>query len=128
MDWPIQVGAPVQVIIDTLGATVFEQNVGLLAARGRLVVLGTMTGANGATIDLGVILRKRLEIIGTAMRVRILPERSELVARFAREILPWFEDGTLRPVIDRVVRMREIDEAHRALQANETFGKIVLHW
>src|SRR6185312_15109074 len=110
------------------GASVFGQNVSLLAARGRLVVLGTMTGATGAAIDLGVILRKRLEIIGTAMRVRSLPERSELVARFAREILPWFEDGTLRPIVDRVVPMREIDEAHRAMQANETFGKIVLNW
>jgi len=127
-DWPAQVGEPVQVVIDTLGASVFGQNVSLLAARGRLVVLGTMTGASGAAIDLGVILRKRLEIIGTAMRVRSLPERSELVARFAREILPWFEDGTLRPIVDRVVPMREIDEAHRAMQANETFGKIVLNW
>ena len=127
-NWPTQVGEPVQVVIDTLGASAFSQNVGLLAARGRLVVLGTMTGAQGASIDLGVILRKRLEIIGTAMRVRSLPERSELVARFTREILPWFEDGTLRPVVDRVVPMREIDEAHRALQANETFGKIVLTW
>ena len=62
------------------------------------------------------------------MRVRSVPERTELVARFVREILPWFEDGALRPVVDRIVPMREIDEAHRALQANETFGKIVLAW
>jgi putative PIG3 family NAD(P)H quinone oxidoreductase len=126
--WPAQVGGPVQVIIDTLGASAFSQNIALLQARGRLVVLGTMTGSTGASIDLGVILRNRLEIIGTAMRVRSLLERSELVARFAREVLPWFEDGTLRPVVDRIVPMREIDEAHRALQANETFGKIVLTW
>jgi NADPH2:quinone reductase len=126
-NWPAQVGEAVQVIIDTLGASAFSQNVGLLAACGRLVILGTMTGA-GADIDLRVILRNRLEIIGTAMRVRSGPERSELVARFAREVLPWFEDGTLRPVVDRIVPMREIDEAHRALQANETFGKIVLSW
>jgi putative PIG3 family NAD(P)H quinone oxidoreductase len=127
-NWPAQVGGPVQVIIDTLGAKAFSQNVGLLAPRGRLVVLGTMTGSTGAAVDLGMILRNRLEIIGTAMRVRSLPERTELVAQFAREILPRFADGTLHPVVDRVVPMRAIDEAHHALQSNETFGKVVLTW
>lgn len=126
--WPAQVGEPVQVIVDTLGAQAFSQNIGLLAARGRLVVLGTMTGATGPRIDLGEILRRRLEVIGTAMRVRSLQERRELVTRVTREILPLFEDGTLHAVVDRVVPMRAIEEAHRALQANETFGKVVLTW
>ena len=62
------------------------------------------------------------------MRVRGLDERSELVARFGREVLPMFRDGRLRPVVDRVVPMRDIDAAHAAMAANETFGKVVLVW
>ena len=127
-DWPARIGDPLQVIVDTLGAAAFAANLGLLAPRGRLVILGTMTGGNAPGINLSLVLRKRLEIIGTAMRVRGLPERLELVARFAREILPMFSDGRLAPVVDRVVPMRRIDEAHRAMQANETFGKVVLAW
>lgn len=127
-DWPGRVGDAVQVIIDTLGAAALGDNLALLAPLGRLVILGTMTGSVAPGIDLGLVLRRRLEIIGTAMRVRSLAERIELVARFSREILPWFDDGRLVPVVDRVVPMREIDEAHRALRENATFGKVVLAW
>lgn len=127
-DWPARVGEPVQVIIDTLGAQAFEQNLGLLAPKGRLVVLGTMTGGKAPGLDLSLVLRKRLTIVGTAMRVRSLEERIELVELFSRLVLPLFADGRLKPVVDRVVPMRQIETAHRAMQSNETFGKVVLNW
>ena len=127
-EWPAHVGEPVNVIVDTLGAQVFVQNINLLASRGRLVVLGTMTGAAGAAIDLGAVLRRRLEIIGTAMRVRSRPERIDLVQRFVRDVLPHFDGGALVPIVDRVIPMQQVDEAHRAMQSNATFGKVVLAW
>lgn len=127
-DWPAQVGDPVQVLVDTLGATAFEQNLALLAPRGRLIVLGTMTGGRAPGVDLSLLLRKRLEIIGTAMRVRDLDERAELVERFSARVLPLFASGNLAPVVDRVVSMAEVGAAHAAMASNETFGKVVLAW
>jgi NADPH:quinone reductase len=127
-NWPALVGDPVQVIIDTLGAQALEQNIGLLSPLGRLVVLGTLTGGRAPSIDLSAVLRKRLEIIGTAMRVRSLDQRIELVARFARDVLPMFGDGRVSPIVDRVFPMREIAEAHRALESNATFGKLIVEW
>jgi NADPH:quinone reductase-like Zn-dependent oxidoreductase len=127
-DWPEQVGGPVQVLVDTLGAGVFEQNLALLAPRARMIILGTMTGGRAAGLDLSLILRKRLEIIGTAMRPRLLDERAALVERFSLEVLPFFVSGQLVPVVDRVVPMREVAAAHAAMQGNETFGKVVLAW
>ncbi len=125
-DWPLQVGGAVDVIIDTLGAKFLTQNLNLLAPRGRLVVLGTLTGGMADTLDMGLILRRRLEIIGTAMRSRELAERRELVARFSVEVLPHFISGALRPIVDRVVRLADFEEAHAAMAENETFGKVVL--
>lgn len=127
-DWPVRVGEPVQVIIDTLGAAAFDQNLALLAPQGRLVVLGTMTGGRAPGLDLSLVLRKRLTIVGTAMRVRSLEERVNLVERFSRHVLPMFTDGRLQPVVDRVVPMRQVEMAHQAMLSNETFGKIVLTW
>lgn len=124
-DWPMQVGDPVNVIVDTLGAKFLTQNLNLLAPRGRLVVLGTLTGGMADTLDMGLVLRRRLEIIGTAMRSRDLPERRDLVARFAMEVLPHFTGGRLRPVVDRVVPLAECEAAHAAMVGNETFGKVV---
>ncbi len=127
-DWPAHVGVPMQVIVDTLGAQALAQNLGLLSVRGRLVVLGTMTGGRAPGLDLSLVLRKRLEIIGTAMRGRPLPERTELVARFVAEVLPHFATGALVPVVDQVMPMTAINEAHRLLGANATFGKVILVW
>ncbi len=125
-DWPQQVGEPVDAIIDTLGAGFLQQNLTLLALRGRLVVLGTLTGGVADRFDMGLVLRRRLEIIGTAMRSRELPERRELVSRFSAEVLPHFVDGALRPVVDRVVPLADFAEAHAAMAGNGTFGKVVL--
>ena len=87
-----------------------------------------MTGGRAPGIDLSAVLRNRLEIIGTAMRVRSLDERIDLVARFVRDVLPMFGDGRVTPIVDRVVPMREIADAHRALESNATFGKVIVEW
>jgi NADPH:quinone reductase-like Zn-dependent oxidoreductase len=127
-EWPAQVGDPVQVLVDTLGAALFEPSLALLAPRGRMIVLGTMTGSRAPEVDLSLVLRKRLEIIGTAMRVRGLDERAALVDQFSAEVLPWFAAGRLAPVVDRVLAMRDVAKAHAAMQSNATFGKVVLAW
>ena len=126
-DWPTAVGAPVQLIIDTLGAKALTANLGLLAPLGRLVVLGTMTGSE-TTIDLGVVLRKRLSIIGTAMRNRGAAERRALMARFDAEVLPHFASGALTPLVEAVVPMTEAVRGYELLAGNTTFGKVVLAW
>ena len=125
-DWVSQVGDPVNVIIDTLGAEYFDANLSLLAPGGRLVVLGMLTGAVAGRIDLGRVLRQRLTIVGTAMRVRTAPERAELVERFVGDILPHLNTGQLRAVVETSVPWSEAAQAYELLGSNATFGKVVL--
>src|SRR5690606_12329169 len=87
---------------------------------------GTLTGGIAERLDMGLVLRRRLEIIGTAMRSRELAERRELVARFSVEVLPHFISGALRPIVDRVAPLAEFEAAHAAMASNVTFGKVVL--
>jgi NADPH2:quinone reductase len=125
-DWIKQVGDPVNVIIDTLGAEYFDANLSLLAPGGRLVVLGMLTGAVAGRIDLGRVLRQRLTIVGTAMRVRTAPERAELVERFVSDMLPHLNSGQLRAVVETSVPWAEAESAYELLASNTTFGKVVL--
>jgi NADPH2:quinone reductase len=123
---------PVHLILDVLGGPAFADNLAVLAPRGRLIMLGHLAGGR-ATADLGPILRKRLEIIGTVMRTRGLDERIPLVREFAERVLPLFDPriehaAPLRPVLERTYSMVELTEAHRAMESNETFGKIVVVW
>jgi putative PIG3 family NAD(P)H quinone oxidoreductase len=126
------VGEPVNVVLDVLGGPAFADNLAVLAPRGRLVLLGFLAGAR-FTGELGPILRKRLEVIGTVMRTRGSEERAPLVREFAERMLPLFDQriehaAPLRPVLERAYPMTQLAEAHHALERNETFGKVVVTW
>jgi putative PIG3 family NAD(P)H quinone oxidoreductase len=113
--------------VDFVGATSWPWLVDALAIRGRLVVVGTLSGSK-VGIDLGLLLRKRLRVVGTVLRSRAAEEKMTLTQAFARSILPMLATGRLGPIVDRVVPMSEIRAAHAALERNETFGKIVVTW
>ena len=120
----------VQVILDSIGGPAFGDNLAVLAPQGRLVLLGYLGGTR-ATTDLGPIVRNRLEVIGTAMRVRTLEERKTLIADFEQRMLPLFDRrieqaAPLRPVLQTTFPMERIADAHRLLESNETFGKVVI--
>jgi putative PIG3 family NAD(P)H quinone oxidoreductase len=130
--FPDQVGDPVNVVLDVLGGPALADNLRVLAPRGRLVLLGFLAGSM-ASADLSPILRKRLEVIGTVMRTRTLDERRPLVREFAERMLPLFDQrvdhaAPLRPVLERTFGMAELADAHRLLESNETFGKVVVRW
>jgi NADPH2:quinone reductase len=123
---------PVHVVLDSIGGPAFSDNLAVLAPRGRLVMLGYLGGSR-ATAELGPIVRNRLEVIGSAMRVRTLEERKALVAEFAERMLPLFDRrieqaAPLRPVLQATYPMERIADAHRLMESNETFGKLVVEW
>lgn len=120
-------GEGVPLILDLVGASYAEENLRALGLRGRVVVVGLLGGAQ-ASLPLGLLLQKRATIVGTVLRSRPLEEKAALAQRFRAEVLPLFARGTLRPVIEKILPMGEIEEAHRLLQSDATFGKIVLRW
>lgn len=126
------ISEPVNVVLDVLGGPSFSDNLAVLAPRGRLIMLGFLAGSS-TEADLGPILRKRLEVIGTVMRTRGLEERVPLVREFAARMLPLFEPRTeqaapLRPVLERTYPISQLADAHRVMEGNATFGKIVVEW
>jgi putative PIG3 family NAD(P)H quinone oxidoreductase len=118
-------GAGVDVILDLVGGNYFSANLDALASRGRLICVGTMAGAK-SEIDIGLLLRKRLTIIGTMLRGRSIEEKAEATRLFASSVLPLVSRGAIRPVIDRVYPVDEIREAHERMESNLSFGKIGL--
>ena len=119
-------GAGVNVILDVIGAPYWERNLASLAVRGRLVLVGTMGGGRLET-NLGLLMGKRLRVHGTVLRARPLEEKAALTQIFARRHLGHFASGQLVSVVDRVYPLDEVAEAHRHMESNANFGKIVLH-
>ena len=77
---------------------------------------------------IGMMLGKRLTVIGTVMRSRPLEEKIQLAREATAELVPMFERGLLRPVIDRVLPMRDLAAAHARMEADDNVGKIILAW
>lgn len=115
----------VDVVLDVVGGDYLDRNLQALALEGRLVIIGTQ-GGRRAELDLGRLLSRRLTIAASTLRARTPREKAALAARVRAEVLPGFTDGSLRPVVDRVLPLEEVAEAHRAMAAGEHIGKIVL--
>jgi len=118
-------GSGFDVVLDLNGGPYFAASLEAMAMRGRIILIGGVAGGK-ADVDLYQILRKRLHIIGTVMRARSLQEKSATTTAFGEEVVPLLAQGSIQPVIDSVFPLEKIQDAHRRLESNETFGKVVL--
>jgi NADPH:quinone reductase len=131
-DWAAKVEQAIGVervhaVVDLVGGNYLAGNLRVLAKRGRIVVVGLTAGAV-SELNMGVVLRKRLTIVGTVLRARPIEEKISLAREFEERVVPLFEGGRLEPVVDRVFSFEEIRAAHDLMESNATFGKIVLRW
>lgn len=113
------------VVLDFVGAAYMEQNLKAAALEGRIVQIATLSNSS-AQLDLRLVLSKRLRLQGTTLRSRPIEQKIALTQKFAKQMLPLFADGRLKPIIDRSFNLEEVVEAHRYMESNSNFGKIVL--
>jgi putative PIG3 family NAD(P)H quinone oxidoreductase len=118
-------GAGVDTVLDVVGGDYVDRNITSIRTGGAIVQVGVMGG--GATqVNVGALMPKRARLIGTVLRARPIEEKITLTQRFAREVVPWFADGTLAPVIDSRHSLDDVAEAHGRMESNANIGKIVL--
>jgi NADPH:quinone reductase-like Zn-dependent oxidoreductase len=117
----------VNAVLDLVGGNYFEGNLRVVGSLGRIVVVGLTSGAT-APFNMGILLRKRLTIVGTMLRGRPLEEKIALARDFSERMVSFFDAGRLKPVVDRVFSFEQIRAAHELMESNKTFGKIVLRW
>jgi NADPH:quinone reductase-like Zn-dependent oxidoreductase len=118
-------GRGVDIVLDSIGADYFDRNLQCLAPRGRMVVYGLMGGAV-TQANLGLLLSKRLRIVGTTLRARPLEEKATATRAFDKSVLPHIASGHIRVVVDRVFPLSEAAAAQNYLESNANFGKVVL--
>jgi putative PIG3 family NAD(P)H quinone oxidoreductase len=118
-------GHGVDVVLDCIGGPYLERHLDVLAPSGRLVVIGLQGGAK-AKLDLARLVRKRLSITGSTLRARSSVEKGRIIEAFVHRFGPDLVTGSIRPIVDRVLPLDEVGEAHRLLAAGEIFGKLIL--
>jgi putative PIG3 family NAD(P)H quinone oxidoreductase len=118
-------GHGVDVILDNMAAKYLGRNLDALAAGGRLVIIGMQGGTRGE-LDIGVLMAKRAAVYATTLRARPKEEKAAIVAEVRKHVWPAIETGAVRPIVDRVIRLPDAAEAHRAVEAGEQIGKVLL--
>jgi putative PIG3 family NAD(P)H quinone oxidoreductase len=112
-------------ILDVIGGEEIERNLQAIAMKGRILQVGLM-GGSSVPVNVYALMGRRASWIGTMLRARPIEEKIALTRRFASEMLPLFDDGTLRPVIDSRYPFDQIADAHRHMAANANAGKIMV--
>ncbi len=113
------------VILDPVGAQYLQDNLASLNLDGRLVLIGLMGGV-ATEINLGILLMKRLRVIGSTLRARSIAAKAQVMDGLQRDVWPKFADGTIQPIIDEIIPMPDAGRAHALVAGNETFGKVLL--
>ncbi len=115
----------VDLILDHVGAKYLSPNMKSLGYKGRLVVIGVISGIK-AELNLALMMVKRQQIIGSVLRSRPVAEKADIVAEFTRRALPKFADRTIVPIIEQVFSIDDVVAAHRMMEEDRHFGKIVM--
>ena len=115
----------VDLILDHVGAKYLAPNMNSLGYKGKLVVIGVVSGIK-AELNLALMMVKRQQIIGSVLRSRPVSEKGEIVAEFTRRALPKFADRSIVPIIEKVFNIDQVADAHRMMEEDKHFGKIVL--
>jgi len=118
-------GRGVGVVLDLLGGAYTAASIPAMAPRGRLTLIGTLAGPR-TDLPLGPVLRGRLSIRGTVLRSRSLEEKVAATRAFEREVVPLFESGAVRAVVDSSFPLEEAGAAQERMTSNQTTGKVVL--
>jgi NADPH:quinone reductase-like Zn-dependent oxidoreductase len=118
-------GDGVSVVLELVGGSYVAEDLRCLAHRGRIVVVGTLGGAN-VDLNLALLMRKRAVLHGTMLRSRPLEERIAVMRTFARHLVPLFATRALVPVVDRTFPLDQAGQAHAYVATNDGFGKVVL--
>ncbi len=119
-------GKGVNLVVNNVGGSVFPECLRVLAFEGRLATVGHLDRVMTSTLDLETLHSKRLTLFGVSNRLRNAAQRAETVRGFVRDLLPRFEDGRLRPLVDKVFELEELPAAIEFMEADVQVGKIVV--
>lgn len=119
-------GRGVDLVVNTVGGTVFAECVRCMAFEARLATVGYVDHTLQAAIDLQALHVKRLTLFGVSNKMRSADQRAAGVPAFVADWLPAFADGRIRPVVDRVFGFDELPAAQAHMETNQHLGKIVL--
>nr|MDP2190483.1 zinc-binding dehydrogenase [Rhodoferax sp.] len=119
-------GKGVNLVVNTVGGSVFAENIRCMAFEGRLATVGYVDGVLKAEIDIEALHARRLTLFGVSNKQRTAEQRAQSLPGFVADVLPAIAAGRIKPLVDRVFPFEQLAAAKAHMEANQHLGKIVL--
>jgi NADPH2:quinone reductase len=116
----------VDIAVDTVGAALFHDILECLAVDGRYATIGQMSGSPKVELDMDAFAMRRLHLFGVSNRLRTPAQKAASAQRFASEIMPAIAKGEVRPIVDAVFGLDQVEVAHQHVYADRQIGKVVI--
>ena len=123
-EWTAGQGA--DVILDPVGGAYLADNLASLNLDGRLVVIGLLGGSR-AELPLGMMMTRRLRVIGSTLRARTIAAKALVLDALKDRVWPLIEEGMIRAVVERELPIEKAKAAHELIASNDTFGKVAMN-
>lgn len=120
-------GRGANVILDMVAGAYIARGLGCLAEDGRLVVIAVQGGV-AASLDAGVLMRKRLTLTGSTLRARSVAFKAAIAQALTHRVWPLLASRTIKPVIHAVFEASDASRAHALMESGQHVGKLVLEW
>lgn len=117
----------IDLAIELVGGDYINEDIKAANLKGRIILVGLLAGSK-CQVDLSMVLRKRINLQGTTLRARSLDEKIAVCRAFSREICPLIAQGKLHANIDKVFAAEQIADAHKMMEEDANFGKLVVKW
>lgn len=115
----------IDVILDIAGGDFIQKNINVAAPEGRIVYIAFIRGAR-AEVNFGPMLMKRLTLTGSTLRAQTFAQKAVMVEEILERVYPHLENGSVRPVVDRVFPLAEAEQAQDYMASGQHMGKIIL--
>ena len=115
----------IDVILDIAGGDFIQKNINVAAPEGRIVYIAFIRGAR-AEVNFGPLLMKRLTLTGSTLRAQTFAQKAVMVEEILERVYPHLENGSVRPVVDRVFPLAEAEQAQDYMASGQHMGKIIL--
>lgn len=116
----------VDVILDFIGASYWEKNLKSIKTDGRWVLIGILGGTEVEKVNIMQLLLKRIHLKGTLLTPRSDEYKKELTEEFVQNAMPLFTQKKVKAIVDSVFPLRDIQSAHKQMEANKNIGKIII--
>lgn len=115
----------INVILDMIGGDYIQKNLNIAAPEARIVNIAYMKGFK-AEVNFAPLLMKRITMTASTLRAQTFAQKAVMVQEIMEHIYPHLQSGKIKPIIDSIYPLEQVEQAHGHMEGGQHMGKIII--